>query len=311
MKDIYKIAGISKQAYHKYQKLKTLQKSEVPNLIKQVGRYRKTHPGCGLAKLYSEIKPTTMGRDRFIYEMQQVGLGVRKKRNRKRTTYAGKLSYPNYIGGLLLWTNNQVWQSDITYYQVGNRYYYIIFIIDVYTKEIQGYGINDHMRAVANLAALNMAIAKTDGELRMLIHHSDRGTQYTSNEYIERLQEIGAIISMCQSPQENAYAERINGTIKNEYLNYWDIHSFKALTKSVKKAVSHYNTQRRHGYLPYSNTPQSFRESLSMIKWEDRHHEVIYSSKNPKTKRPKKNQYHLLPNQPAYPICPIFKDMNN
>jgi transposase InsO family protein len=113
---------------------------------------------------------------------------------------------------------NIVWQTDITYYLIGDQYFYIVFIIDVYTKRILGFCTSEHLRAEANLFALKMAMSQSTGSLEYLIHHSDRGGQYINKNYVGLLRKSGIHISMGAQAQDNAYAERINGTIKNEYL---------------------------------------------------------------------------------------------
>ena len=104
--------------------------------------------------------------------MMQLGYRLKKKKNYKRTTIASKLYYPNLIKGLLVSSPSTVWQSDITYMLIGDRYYYAVFIIDVYTKKVVGYQISDHMRGTANLAALKMALKHHQTPV---IHHSDQG----------------------------------------------------------------------------------------------------------------------------------------
>jgi putative transposase len=139
-----------------------------------------------------------------------------------------------------------VWQSDITYIPVGGKHYYAVFIIDVYTKNIVGYQVSDHMRATANVKALQMALRRHPPPR---IHHSDRGSQYTYKGYIDLLKHHKSKISMSLSAQENAYAERINRTIKEEYLDYWKPKSFNQLKRYVRKAVENYNNKRPHNHI--------------------------------------------------------------
>jgi transposase InsO family protein len=93
----------------------------------------------------------------------------------------------------------------------------LLFIIDVYTKEIVGYKLSNHMRGQANIEALKAALKQNQSPL---IHHSDRGSQYTYGKYVDLLRSNGTSISMALSGLDNAYAERINRTIKEEYLSY-------------------------------------------------------------------------------------------
>ena len=200
---------------------------------------------------------------------------------------------------------NIVWQTDITYFLVGTQYFYIVFIIDVYTRIILGYQTSDHLRAKANLAALKMAIKNSSGSLANLIHHSDRGSQYISKPYTGLLNKIGVRISMGAKAQENAYAERINGTIKNEYLKYWKPQDFKQLKYMVKKAVTHYNNKRLHDKLPGDVTPFQFEKSLVDLTSQKRPTVIIYADGNYKIKVASSHFDFKPKREPLAHNCPI------
>ncbi len=138
---------------------------------------------------------------------------------------------------------NEIWQSDITYIEVGKRFYYVVFIIDVYTKKIVGYNVSDSLRAEANVKALKMALKMNNAPR---IHHSDRGSQYIYKPYIELLKSNNSLISMGLIAQDNAYAERINRTIKEEYIEYWKPKDYQQLKRYISKAVNNYNSKRGH-----------------------------------------------------------------
>ena len=246
MNRLYKVLSISKQAVYQYQERQKIYDTKIQSLLLEAQELRKEHPGCGVEKMYAALQPNFIGRDRFVALFMEVGFRLNKKQNYKRTTYSGSIYYPNLIKGMLINAPSIVWQSDITYISVKGDFYYAVFIIDVFTKIIVGYQLSDHMRATANIKALNMAFKtyKTP-----VIHHSDRGSQYTCKEYIKMLKTNNSQISMALSAQDNAYAERINRTIKEEYLDYWNPINYNQLKKYVKKAVLHYNTKRPHNNL--------------------------------------------------------------
>ncbi|MGB5322218.1 IS3 family transposase, partial [Lutimonas sp.] len=195
---------------------------------------------------YDTLKPDFIGRDRFVDTMMELGFRVKRKKNYKRTTIASKIYYPNLIKGMEVNRPSQIWQSDITYFPIGGKHYYAVFIIDVYTKKIVGYQVSDHMRATANVKALQMALNKHPPPK---IHHSDRGSQYIYKDYINLLNKQGSQISMALSAQDNAYAERINRTIKEEYIDHWKPKTFSELKRFVKRAVIQYNNIRPHNNL--------------------------------------------------------------
>lgn len=215
-------------------------------LIAEAEALRRQHPGCGVEKMYYALKPSFIGRDRFIEVLMDVGFRVKRSKNYYRTTYAGKISYPNLIKGMRVSDPFVIWQSDITYLPLGNQFYYAVFIIDVYSKKIVGYKVSKTMRAAANVWALAMALSLHRAPK---IHHSDRGSQYSAGQYISALLDKEVKISMGLKAQDNAYAERINRTIKEEYLNHWNASSYEQLTRQVKRAVEHYNEKRPHNHL--------------------------------------------------------------
>lgn len=232
------------------------------NLLVEADALRSEHPGCGVEKMYDTLQPDFMGRDRFIEYFMELGYRVKKNKNYIRTTVPTHLKYPNIIEGTFVDRPNDVWQSDITYFHLNGRFYYIVFIIDVYTRIIKGYQVSDNMRAEANIKALKMAFKEKGENLEGLVHHSDRGGQYVDKDYLELLEGRDIKISMGMIAQDNAYAERINGTIKNEYLKRWNINDFKTLRKRLKKAVNHYNEKRIHRNLPGKQAPRSFERNL-------------------------------------------------
>ena len=219
---------------------------------------RKAHPGCGVEKMYHILKPDFIGRDRFIEVFMALGFRLRKKKNYRRTTIASSIYYPNLIKGLEISTPGVVWQSDITYIRLLDHYYYAVFILDVFTKKIVGYQVSDHMRATANVRALDMALKENQPPE---IHHSDRGSQYIYHVYVKTLKELGCNISMGLSAQDNAYVERFNRTIKEEYLGYWKPKNINQLRRCVEKAVTNYNFTRAHESLDYQ-TPNEFEIDL-------------------------------------------------
>jgi transposase InsO family protein len=207
MNQLYQTIGTTKQAVHQYAKRQTVFNQKIANLVIEADDLREAHPGCGLEKMYETLRPDFIGRDRFIEAFMELGYRLKRKKNYRRATYSTKKYYSNLIKGMIVSKPSVIWQSDITYIHAGNRFYYAVFIIDVYTKKIVGYTVSDHMRAVANIKALKMALKDNQAPE---IHHSDRGSQYIYNGYIALLKANGCEISMANTAQDNAYAERIN-----------------------------------------------------------------------------------------------------
>lgn len=284
MKSVLEVAQVSRQAVHKHYREQIVFDEKLSGLITEVDILREEHPGCGVEKMYYTLRPDWLGRDKFISIFMELGYRVQTKKNYQRTTVPVHSKYKNLIQGMMIQDRNIVWQTDITYFLVGDQYYYLVFIIDVYTKVILGYQASNHLRAEANLAALKMAINNSNGNLNWLIHHSDRGGQYIDKKYIALLERYGISISMGVNARDNAYAERINGTIKNEYLNYWQPKNLKELKMMLKRAVNHYNNKRIHNELPGKTTPVQFEKSLLDLTSQKRPTVIIYAEGNYKIK---------------------------
>jgi hypothetical protein len=307
MNAVYKIGGVSKQAVHKQIRRQADWSEDLNELQIHVDEVRSVHPGCGLEKLYDTLKPGWLGRDKFVSTFMELGYRLKKRPNFIRTTIPTVLRYPNLIQGLLVHDKNRVWQTDITYFDVGGRFYYLTFIIDIYTKVIRGYEASHNMRAEANLAALNMAL-KEAKVVTGLIHHSDRGSQFVDNRYRQLLKANGMHMSMGVVAQDNAYAERINGTIKNEYLKCKVIDSFSALKRELKLAVNHYNERRIHRHLPAKQTPRQFEKQLLDLSTQSRPKVIVYTEGNSKIRAASSRPDFTPETGPQVHVCPMVID---
>lgn len=302
LNQLYNVIGISKQAVHQYELRQKFFDDKVGILISEVDKLRSEHPGCGVEKMYYTLKPDFIGRDRFIDLFMSLGYRIRKPKNYRKTTYSSKYAkYPNLIEGLLVYESCQVWQSDITYIRVRDRFYYAVFIIDIFTKKIVGYCVSDSLRAQANVKALKMAVKENGWPV---FHHSDRGSQYIYNEYTKLLEDSGTIISMCDNALDNAYAERINQTIKNEYLEYWKPKDFKQLKSQMKKAVFNYNNYRIHNHLQ-RKTPVEFEKEVLNLPMHSRPRVRIYADGQPKMDRALSPLPFYAQQNLQVQICPI------
>lgn len=303
---MYKVVGISEQSVSQHRKRREREGLGLVVLIKEIDDYRKRHPGCGLAKLYDQINVTLMGRDRFIAFAKEVGYQLKIVKSGIKTTLPGFYVWPNLIEGMLIVDVNRVWQSDITYFRVGNRFCYITFILDVYSRKIVSYAVSETLEAKACIEALEQAIkSRKNISLKQLIHHSDRGSQYTSKAYLGLLLEHGCLPSMGQKGQDNAYAERINGIIKNEYLIYRTIVNTAQLNRWVKQAVDQYNGERIHNSLPNKYSPNRFEEEVLTLSYQKRPKVIIHADGKRSTRHANNMVYSLPEKALQAHICPI------
>ncbi len=260
------------------------------NLIMEV---RRTHPSMGLRTIYERCNPEGIGRDAFIALGVRHGLIVEPLPG-PRTTFAHPSAlYPNLCEGLKLNGINQLWSSDITYFAIGEKWYYLTFLMDVYSRRIIGYHAADNMLATGNVTALKMAldlrgIKNYDEDL---IHHSDRGSQYISKVYTQLLSDNKIRISMCANVLENAHIERVNGIIKNKYLKYRTINSLYQLRYWLKKDVQAYNYDKPHGSLN-KKTPVEFENFIKELNTKQRPEMEIFTYQQ--------NSENLNPNQLSF-----------
>lgn len=297
--------NISKQAVFQARKRQLSFDNELMELVSQVDIIRDDHPGCGVEKMYKTLAPKHIGRDKFCEIFMSLGYRVRTIKDYRRTTIPTHLNYPNLIQGMMVTRPHQVLQSDITYFDINNTFYYLVFIIDVYTREIMGYHTSKNMRKESNIKALKMALKQiSPSDAKRMIHHSDRGSQYGSKAYVSMLTNAGVKVSMGLIAQDNAFAERINGIIKNEYLKLWYINNFKALQAKTKKAVEHYNAKRLHSSLK-DITPIKFKRNLLDLNTQKRPKVIIYADGNYKVKVALSHQDFNPKKEPQAHNCPI------
>ncbi len=249
MNTLYKSLGISKQAVHKHLNRLKRSNDERQHLILLIYQIREDHPTMGVRDIYFKLKPETMGRDAFEALCRQERMTVSRYVNYRRTTdSSGVVRFENLIEGKQTTRINQVWQSDITYFEVSNVFYYLTFIVDAHSRRIIGHSVSRRLLTEhTTLPALQMAIATRNGQsLYGVIVHSDGGGQYYDKAFLALTQSYSMQNSMCEYAWENGKAERINGVIKNNYLIHRDIRSYEQLIKEVDRSVQLYNCEKPH-----------------------------------------------------------------
>lgn len=264
---LYQSIGLSKQAFHQHMDRYLRERSIEEQILMLVYRIREDHPTMGLRDIYFKITPIGIGRDRFEIFCKQSGLMVERTQNLRRTTdSSGVIRFENLLIGLVINKPNQVWQSDITYFELNERFYYITFIIDAFTRVIVGHAVSQRLKTEqTTLPALQKAIKSRIDLMKnnhALIFHSDGGGQYYDKDFLELTKKYKIKNSMCQYPWENGKAERINGIIKNNYLIHRIINSFEQLQKEVDRSVLLYNNEKPHIKLQRKSPIQFEKEYL-------------------------------------------------
>lgn len=263
MKAFYELVGTTRQALHKFNRVQDEVRLKQLKLIQQATAIRKRHPQLGCRSMYHLVKDPSFGRDECERILLANGFRIKRKPNFIKTTVSqGTHKFPNLIRGLKIQGINRVWQTDITFFILDSgKVFYLVFIIDVYSRRIIGYTANDHMRGEANVACLKMALKTREGyDLSNLVHHSDGGSQHVFKQYLELLKPFKK--SMSKEAWHNAYVERINGTIKNDYLKHRKILELSDLKAHLAKDIFAYNNERPHQSLPGKMSPIQFEEYL-------------------------------------------------
>lgn len=240
---------------------------------------REMHPGMGLRTMCEMLRPEGIGRDAFIALGLREGFRLKAVEKFVRTTYsAGYVRYGNLLVGKEFTGVNQLWSSDITFFHCLGRFYYIVLIMDVYSRRILGYNIANNMRAENNVKALKDAFILRGGTnyKGKMIHHSDKGSQYASDVYTETLESFGVQVSMCDDVYENSHIERLNDTVKNQYMNRVAIQNERDMKLKLDRAIRNYNTQRPHKSL-MGMSPVDYETYLETIPMEKRHTMKIYT----------------------------------
>lgn len=259
--------NISRQAVHQFYK-KALQKDiEAAEFIEKANAIRKDHPKAGCRKIALKTKGYGWGRDKVEQLLLGSGFRILYPPNYIKTTHPQyDLIYPNLIEGIILSDINQLIQTDISYIWINGKFCYLVFIIDVYSRRIVGYNASENMLACSNVKALKRLISLRQGAcFKKMIHHSDRGSQYTSKLYLGLLKDHEVKISMCKEAWQNAYTERLNRTIKEEYLYDLKIDTFSQLKRALKKSITHYNEKRPHWNLHKQMSPSEFENYVDKL----------------------------------------------
>lgn len=262
--------GKTREGYYSVSKEKVRDRSLLEcQIVEVVQQLRSEAPGIGAYKLFLILRDIfgsrMLGRDRFYELMHRKHLMLPPLRRRHTTNSNHNYrKYKNLLKGFTPMAPGQLWVADITYIDTDEGVCYLHLLTDAFTHEIIGWTLSDSLSASHTIAALDQAIdiaRKQELELSSLTHHSDRGSQYCCNQYVNRLKEIGASISMTEdgNPTENAIAERVNGIIKQEWLYKMKRpENLQEARKIIEGIVDFYNNKRPHMSIAMK-TPAEFR----------------------------------------------------
>lgn len=256
---------MSRQNYYAMRRYRQERAVDEDLIVRLVRCERQQQPRIGGRKLLHMLGGTmaehgvVVGRDRLFEVLRNHGLLVERKLGRVRTTNS-RHSLPvfhNLVAGKVPTAPNQTWVSDLTSIRTEEGFLFGAVIMDLFSRKIVGSHIGDSLEAAGCLAALNEALGQLPAN-RSPIHHSDRGCQYCCHEYVGRLQERGLPISMTEVMHcyENAAAERVIGTLKQEYELDRTFRTKEQALAAFRQAVWLYNCRRPHLALGYATPVQ-------------------------------------------------------
>jgi len=271
IKVLCKKVGMSRQNFYKARKQRQRQ-SVNEKLVKElVNVERAIQPRIGGLKLHKILREelaeagVRLGRDRFFEVLGNQGLLLERLPKAPRTTNS-RHSLPvftNQVKGLVLTGPNQAWAGDLTYIRIKDEFLYLSLITDMSSRKIVGYHLGKTLEAKDTIKALEMAL-KGKPEFAFPIHHSDRGCQYCSHEYVKQLKASKMPISMTEERHcaENALAERVNGILKQEYFLNCEFGTLEQALAAVVEAIHLYNTRRLHRSLEF-RTPEQVHQAAA------------------------------------------------
>jgi len=259
---------ISRAAYYRFDN--TVSSENVKPLIQKIAL---EFPFYGYRRITKELqnRGEKINHKKVLKIMRSENLLCRRKKAFKPVTTQSNHNfevYPNLIENIQVTGLNQIWVSDITYIHLMKSFVYLAVIIDLFSRKCIGWHLSNDIDTYLSLNALDMAIAaRQQLGFDSLIHHSDRGVQYASNDYIQKLEEFGIKISMSRSgnPYDNAFAESFMKTLKVEEVYMNEYETFEDALKNIQRFIEEvYNEKRLHSSIGYMS-PNKFEKEVLNI----------------------------------------------
>lgn len=266
MKDLYAVMGISRQAVHKAQRRVQVREERHRQVLEQVHCIRSRHPRMGSRPLYTMLEDPQIGITAFERMMSGQNLTVPRKRKRIVTTQThADRRYPNLTNGLIINEIDKLIVGDITYWENSSGLYYVYSLKDMYSKRLVGLHGAANLRSENALVCLEqLMLLRRSNDFAGTIHHTDGGSQYRSDLYLQQLNQANFSISQAYSCLENGAAEQCHDTVKNQYLLNEEIQSTKQLNEALARIqylINHERPVESLGYL----TPAAFEHRLSSV----------------------------------------------
>jgi putative transposase len=261
-----KTLRVSRQGYYEFLKREPCKrKLENQRLLEKIKiTYKKGRGTYGSPRIHRELKKEgeACSRKRVARLMKKEKLQAKMRKRWKATTKVDSkaVASPNYLNqNFTVERENQVWVSDITYIQTAEGWLYLAVFLDLFSRRIVGMSMGESLETDLVVRALKQAICRR-GVHEGLVHHSDRGCQYTSKEFKEITAYYGIRLSMSAKGRcyDNAVAESFFHTLKTEHTSHC---SYKTRDEAINSIFEYvevfYNRSRLHSFLDY-NSPEDF-----------------------------------------------------
>jgi len=270
--------GITRQAYYKQSQALHAKAAKANAVVHLVRQQRMKLPKLGTRKLYYLLQPMFMqlhiklGRDGLFDVLRGANMLISPKRSYQKTTHSHHRfrKHPNLLKAgeqqVTAMESEQVWVADITYIPTQEETVYLSLVTDAYSRKIVGHHVHNSLHTDQVVKALTHAVKDRQTEQR-LVHHSDRGIQYCSNDYQSIHAMAGITCSMTDGYDcyQNALAERVNGILKQEFL--LDIpKDLEQARRIIAESIESYNSLRPHQSLKYKTPDAVHRASISKFR---------------------------------------------
>lgn len=269
------VTGLSVSGYYYRPKMDPAERERKDaDLRDRIEKIQAEFPGYGYrrVKLHLGREGLVVNEKRIRRVMREHGLFPEIKRAWVATTDSdhGLAVYPNLIKDRRADGPNQIWVADITYIRIATCFVYLAVILDLFSRKVIGWAISRSLHKELAVEALKMALEERRPP-EGCIHHSDRGVQYASNDYVELLLKNGIRISMSRrgNPYDNAFAESFMKTLKYEEVYLWDYETYTDVLERIPYFIEEvYNKKRLHsaiGYLPPNEYEQLMIEKTTTM----------------------------------------------
>ena len=261
--------GVSRDAYYKHIRRRKKRIRKEMKALDEIKKIRKRMPKIGIKKIYYSrqefFRELGIGRDRLLSIARENGLLIKRKRYYTTTHSSHRYRvHQNLLKEGIPEEKEYILASDITYIRVNNSYVYLSLVMDIKRRMILGYALRKDLSTEGPKSALKQALKSIPISRVQVIHHSDRGFQYCSSEYQHLLKKNNIQVSMSGkgNPTENAYIERLNGILKQEFNLNTRFHSFEEALQAVKDSIHIYNFERPHWAL---NLMTPYQKMVSLL----------------------------------------------